>query len=109
MARSRSRSPIRPQRRRDSRSLSPRNRSASCSMNRKLLPITDYTCLHCIHRRMPRICRSLSPRPSRKPLPPVIRVGRLTKNVTVQHLDEIFDVYGKIVDIDLPIIKRREF
>lgn len=33
----------------------------------------------------------------------------MTKNVTATHLEEIFDVYGKIVDIDLPIVKRREW
>ncbi|TNY17055.1 hypothetical protein DMC30DRAFT_337811, partial [Rhodotorula diobovata] len=31
---------------------------------------------------------------------------RLSKNVLAVHLEEIFDVYGKILDIDLPIIKR---
>jgi hypothetical protein len=35
-------------------------------------------------------------------------VGRLTKNVTSVHLEEIFDVYGKIVDIELPKDKRRQ-
>ena len=35
-------------------------------------------------------------------------VQRLTKNVTVAHLEEIFEVYGKVTDVDLPIIKRRE-
>lgn len=48
--------------------------------------------------------RSYSP-PPRKP---VVRVGRLTKNVTAAHLDEIFGAYGKILDVDLPINRRRE-
>ncbi|KAL8280900.1 hypothetical protein RQP46_006579 [Phenoliferia psychrophenolica] len=45
--------------------------------------------------------RSPSPRPSLS-----IVVQRLTKNVTAVHLEEIFDAYGKITDVDLPIIKR---
>ncbi|KAK4048375.1 COPII coat Sec23p-Sfb3p heterodimer component [Microbotryomycetes sp. JL221] len=53
--------------------------------------------------------RSRSPPPTRtrvrRPLPRTIKVGRLTKNVTIKHLDEIFGAYGKIVDIDLPILK----
>lgn len=49
-------------------------------------------------------CRSYSP-PPRKP---VVRVGRLTKNVTAAHLEEIFNCYGKILDVDLPINRRRE-
>ncbi|BGO96479.1 hypothetical protein NBRC10513v2_003411 [Rhodotorula toruloides] len=31
---------------------------------------------------------------------------KLTKNVTTLHLEEIFDVYGRILDIDLPIVQR---
>ncbi|GAA5958453.1 hypothetical protein JCM21900_001475 [Sporobolomyces salmonicolor] len=50
---------------------------------------------------------SRSRSPSRSPTPSdTIRVGKLTKNVTSIHLEEIFDVYGKILDIDLPILKR---
>ncbi|KWU43028.1 hypothetical protein RHOSPDRAFT_35415 [Rhodotorula sp. JG-1b] len=50
-----------------------------------------------------------SPSRSRSPTPSIadtIRITKLTKNVTTVHLEEIFDVYGKIVDIDLPINKR---
>lgn len=50
-----------------------------------------------------------SPSRSRSPTPSTadtIRITKLTKNVTTVHLEEIFDVYGKIVDIDLPINKR---
>ncbi|BGP39656.1 hypothetical protein JCM10449v2_003607 [Rhodotorula kratochvilovae] len=44
---------------------------------------------------------------SRSPLESdTIRITRLSKNVLTVHLEEIFDVYGKILDIDLPIIKR---
>lgn len=49
--------------------------------------------------------------PGRSYSPPrstVVRVGRLTKNVTAAHLDEIFGCYGKIVDVDLPIDRRCE-
>jgi len=48
--------------------------------------------------------------PSRSPSPEgdTIKVGKLTKNVMAGHLEEIFDVYGKIVDIDLPIDKKSE-
>ncbi|GAA5879499.1 hypothetical protein JCM3774_002700 [Rhodotorula dairenensis] len=52
---------------------------------------------------------SRSPSRSRSPTPSAadtIRITKLTKNVTSVHLEEIFDVYGKIVDIDLPINKR---
>lgn len=45
---------------------------------------------------------------SRSPLEAdTIRITRLSKNVQLVHLEEIFDVYGKILDIDLPINKRR--
>ncbi|GAA6041083.1 hypothetical protein JCM8097_004711 [Rhodosporidiobolus ruineniae] len=59
--------------------------------------------------RSPSPARSMSRSRSRSRSPPnsdTIRVGKLTKNVTAIHLEEIFDVYGKIIDIDLPIIKR---
>lgn len=48
--------------------------------------------------------------PSRSPTPEgdTVKVGKLTKNVTASHLEEIFDVYGKILDIDLPIDKKSE-
>lgn len=59
--------------------------------------------------RSPRsVSRSRSPRSrSRSPVgPDTIRVMKLTKNVTTLHLEEIFDVYGRILDIDLPIVQR---
>ncbi|KAM0748322.1 RNA-binding domain-containing protein [Meredithblackwellia eburnea MCA 4105] len=45
---------------------------------------------------------------SRSPPPPSksIVVQRLTKNVQAAHLEEIFEAYGKITDVDLPIVKR---
>lgn len=50
--------------------------------------------------------RSRSPR-SHSPIgPDTVRVTKLTKNVTTLHLEEIFDVYGRILDIDLPIVQR---
>lgn len=52
---------------------------------------------------------SRSPSRSRSPTPntaDTVRITKLTKNVTSVHLEEIFDVYGKIVDIDLPVNKR---
>ncbi|GAA5990970.1 hypothetical protein JCM10908_000104 [Rhodotorula pacifica] len=49
------------------------------------------------------LSRSRSPTPS---IADTIRITKLTKNVTSVHLEEIFDVYGKIVDIDLPVNKR---
>lgn len=36
-------------------------------------------------------------------------MGKLTKNVMAGHLEEVFDVYGKILDIDLPIDKKSEW
>ncbi|BGP15598.1 hypothetical protein JCM10213v2_003584 [Rhodosporidiobolus nylandii] len=59
--------------------------------------------------RSPSPARSMSRSMSRSRSPDAsdtIRVGKLTKNVMAIHLEEIFDVYGKILDIDLPIIKR---
>ncbi|GAA5838247.1 hypothetical protein JCM11251_003440 [Rhodosporidiobolus azoricus] len=59
--------------------------------------------------RSPSPARSMSRSRSRSRSPvssDTIRIGRLTKNVAAIHLEEIFDVYGKIVDIDLPIIRR---
>ncbi|GAA5855383.1 hypothetical protein JCM8547_009059 [Rhodosporidiobolus lusitaniae] len=59
--------------------------------------------------RSPSPARSMSRSLSRSRSPPAsdtIRIGKLTKNVTAIHIEEIFDVYGKITDIDLPIIKR---
>ncbi|GAA6057545.1 hypothetical protein NBRC10513_005597 [Rhodotorula toruloides] len=59
--------------------------------------------------RSPRsLSRSRSPRSrSRSPIgPDTVRVMKLTKNVTTLHLEEIFDVYGRILDIDLPIVQR---
>ncbi|GAA5991306.1 hypothetical protein JCM11641_002818 [Rhodosporidiobolus odoratus] len=59
--------------------------------------------------RSPSPARSMSRSPSRSLSPEesdTIRIGKLTKNVSAIHIEEIFDVYGKIVDIDLPIIKR---
>ncbi|BGO91180.1 hypothetical protein NBRC10512v2_003447 [Rhodotorula toruloides] len=52
--------------------------------------------------------RSRSPRSrSHSPIgPDTVRVTKLTKNVTTLHLEEIFDVYGRILDIDLPIVQR---
>ncbi|KAK4053375.1 COPII coat Sec23p-Sfb3p heterodimer component [Microbotryomycetes sp. JL201] len=51
-------------------------------------------------------CRSPPLRRGPAPPPPrTIKVARLTKNVTLQHLDEIFGAYGKIIDIDLPVVK----
>lgn len=38
---------------------------------------------------------------------PIIRVERLTKNVTIKHLEEIFEVYGKIIEVELPISAKR--
>ncbi|GAA6025375.1 hypothetical protein JCM8202_002804 [Rhodotorula sphaerocarpa] len=52
---------------------------------------------------------SRSPSRSRSPTPDgsdTVKITKLTKNVTAIHLEEIFDVYGKIVDIDLPINSR---
>ncbi|GAA6021086.1 hypothetical protein JCM10207_003358 [Rhodosporidiobolus poonsookiae] len=57
----------------------------------------------------PRSDRSMSRSRSRSRTPlesDTVRVGKLTKNVAAAHLEEIFDVYGKITDIDLPVIKR---
>ncbi|BGP24223.1 hypothetical protein Rt10032_c03g1651 [Rhodotorula toruloides] len=51
--------------------------------------------------------RSLSRSRSLSPAgPDTIRITKLTKNVTTLHLEEIFDVYGRILDIDLPIVQR---
>jgi RNA-binding protein with serine-rich domain 1 len=56
--------------------------------------------------------RSPSPAPNgrRSPSPPPVsrsgnKIGieRLTKNVTREHLEEIFSVYGQVVDIFLPM------
>ncbi|KNZ51647.1 hypothetical protein VP01_3875g1 [Puccinia sorghi] len=33
-------------------------------------------------------------------------VSKLTKNVTADHIREIFQVYGKIKEVDLPIVRR---
>lgn len=40
---------------------------------------------------------------------PAIKVDRLTKNVTIKHLEEIFEVYGKIIEVELPITAKRKF
>ncbi|CAG8553510.1 11343_t:CDS:2 [Ambispora leptoticha] len=55
--------------------------------------------------------RSLPPSRSRRgassPAPPTkIIVEKLTKNVTVAHLQEIFGTFGNIIHIDLPINKK---
>ncbi|GAA6019534.1 hypothetical protein JCM11491_001328 [Sporobolomyces phaffii] len=52
------------------------------------------------------LTRSRSPSRSPTPLGDTIKVGKLSKNVMAGHLEEIFDVYGKIVDIDLPVDKK---
>ena len=36
-----------------------------------------------------------------KPLSAVVRIGRLTPNVTADHLQEIFSSFGKIKKIDI--------
>jgi len=82
-----------------SRSPSPRrdySRSRFVSLSCRLVPTRRLT--------LPSSSsRSLTPLDS-----DTIRITRLSKNVLAVHLEEIFDVYGKILDIDLPIIKRRE-
>ena len=51
--------------------------------------------------------RSPSPRPRRRrsptPKPTRIHVGRLTRNVNREHLQEIFSVYGNVKNIELPL------
>ncbi|RWS05048.1 SR-related protein LDC2-like protein [Dinothrombium tinctorium] len=49
--------------------------------------------------------RSVSPKPKRALSPKVakIHIGRLTRNVTKDHLLEIFNAYGVIKSVDLPI------
>ncbi|XP_030044892.1 RNA-binding protein with serine-rich domain 1-like [Microcaecilia unicolor] len=41
--------------------------------------------------------RSPSPRPTK------VHIGRLTRNVTKEHILEIFSTYGKIKSIDMPV------
>ncbi|KAA1065243.1 hypothetical protein PGT21_033148 [Puccinia graminis f. sp. tritici] len=36
----------------------------------------------------------------------VVEVSKLTKNVTAEHVREIFKVYGTIREVDLPIVRR---
>ena len=58
--------------------------------------------------------RSTSPRRRRRgersptPKPLRIHIGRLTRNVTKDHLNEIFAVYGTVKSVDLPA-ERRDF
>lgn len=77
----------------DSRSRSPSRSSSSSSRSRSSSG----------HRRR---ARSPSPKrvrkPSPSPRPTRIHIGRLTRNVTKDHVLEIFSTYGTIRNVDMP-------
>ena len=57
---------------------------------------------------MSRDIRSKSKSPRRRkrsptPKPTKVHIGRLTRNVTKDHVTEIFSVYGKIKSIEMPM------
>ncbi|KAI9313051.1 hypothetical protein BX666DRAFT_1979031 [Dichotomocladium elegans] len=91
-----------------SRSPSPprrRRRSPSYSRSRSRSPMYSSRSRSRSPRSRSRSPRSRSPRRSASPPPPrhAVEVTNLTRNVTAEHIKEIFGQYGTIKHIDFPM------